>query len=269
MDDPRLEEYWNSIWGLLEQGESEAAAAAALRALNEYQDLPELRYLLAVSLLDIDEPEGAIPELEHATRQAPEWSLPHVALAWAFFRVGRFAEAQTAAERALKLDATLAECHQLLGLLAERRNDEAQSLQSFAEARRLDPERFPDPYEMGEDEFLDVAQQVVAELDPELREVLEQTAIFVQPFPETELLRGSDPPLDPQLLGLFMGQSLLEQSVQDSGGLPNTIYLFQRNLERSVSSREELEAEIRITVLHEIGHHLGWNEEELEARGLA
>jgi predicted Zn-dependent protease with MMP-like domain len=47
------------------------------------------------------------------------------------------------------------------------------------------------------------------------------------------------------------------------------MYLFQRNLERGASTRGELEEEIRITVLHEIGHHLGWGEEELEARGLA
>jgi predicted Zn-dependent protease with MMP-like domain len=47
------------------------------------------------------------------------------------------------------------------------------------------------------------------------------------------------------------------------------MYLFQKNLERAAASREELEEEIRITVLHEIGHHLGWDEEELEARGLA
>jgi predicted Zn-dependent protease with MMP-like domain len=47
------------------------------------------------------------------------------------------------------------------------------------------------------------------------------------------------------------------------------MFLFQRNLEREATSRQELEDEIRITVLHEIAHHFGWNEEELEARGFA
>ncbi|HMB70411.1 MAG TPA: metallopeptidase family protein, partial [bacterium] len=178
-------------------------------------------------------------------------------------------DAADALDQALDLDAELAEGQQLRGLLAERRNDEAAALAAFAEARRLEPERFPEPYEMDEDEFLDVAQQVVGELDDGLRELLEETAIFVQAVPTEELLRGSDPPMDPQLLGLFLGRSLLEHSVQDSGTLPNTIYLFQRNLERVAGNREDLEREIRITVLHEIGHHLGWDEEELEARGLA
>jgi predicted Zn-dependent protease with MMP-like domain len=122
---------------------------------------------------------------------------------------------------------------------------------------------------MNEDEFLAVAQHAVDELDPEIREVLEDTAFFVQPLPPEELLKDCVPPLDPQLLGLFVGHNLLERTVQDSGRLPNTMYLFQKNLERAVSSREELEEEIRITVLHEIGHHLGWDEEDLEKRGLA
>jgi len=269
VDEARLEETWNEIWGLLERGESEAAAAAALRALNEQAELPEYRYLLAVALMDLDEPDGAIPELERATVDAEDWPEAHLALAWSYFRVTRFDDAADALDQALDLDAELAEGQQLRGLLAERRNDEAAALAAFAEARRLEPERFPEPYEMDEDEFLDVAQQVVGELDDGLRELLEETAIFVQAVPTEELLRGSDPPMDPQLLGLFLGRSLLEHSVQDSGTLPNTIYLFQRNLERVAGNREDLEREIRITVLHEIGHHLGWDEEELEARGLA
>jgi predicted Zn-dependent protease with MMP-like domain len=93
--------------------------------------------------------------------------------------------------------------------------------------------------------------------------------MFIQPFPSEELLRDDDPPLDPQILGLFLGRNLLEQSVQDSGTLPNSIYLFQRNIERTATSREELEEEIRITVLHEIAHHFGWDEAELEERGFA
>jgi predicted Zn-dependent protease with MMP-like domain len=122
---------------------------------------------------------------------------------------------------------------------------------------------------MDEEEFLEVAREAVRELDEQNLEVLEETSFFVQNVPARDLLVESEPPLDPQLLGLFVGRSLLEQSVHDSGALPNAMYLFQRNLERGASTRGELEEEIRITVLHEIGHHLGWGEEELEARGLA
>jgi predicted Zn-dependent protease with MMP-like domain len=57
--------------------------------------------------------------------------------------------------------------------------------------------------------------------------------------------------------------------VQDSGAMPNTLYLFQNNLERLCTTRAELEEEIRVTALHEIGHHLGWDEDDLAERGLA
>lgn len=269
MNEERIEELWGEIWTLLEAGRSDEAAAAAFRALGEDGDAPEFRYLLGLSLLDLDEVEAALPELERTVDAAPEWGAAQSALAWAWFRLCRFEEAREHVARALELESELADAHHLTGLLAERDGDEGRSLVSFAEARRLDPERFPEPYSMGEDDFLRVAQSVIDELDPEIRRTLDGAPFFVQPFPAEELLTSEDPPLDPQLLGLFVGRSLMDQSVQDSGALPNTLYLFQKNLERSVASRRELEEEIRITVLHEIGHHLGWDEEDLAERGLA
>ncbi|MCA9753719.1 MAG: metallopeptidase family protein [Gemmatimonadetes bacterium] len=269
MDDSRVEQLWDEIWNLLEDGRTEAAVQRALEVLNEDDDVPELRYLLGVGLLDLGEPEAAITEFEAAVAAVPDWSDAQAALAWSNFRACRFEAIAEPLGAAFDADPDNADAHQLRALIAERENDEPLAIVEFAEARRLDPERYPEPYSMAEDEFLACAQAVVAELDEPIREVLEETSFFVQPFPSLELLRGAEPALDPQILGLFVGQSLLEQSVAESGALPNTMYLFQRNLERVASSREELEEEIRITVLHEIGHHLGWDEEELEERGLA
>ncbi len=265
----RIQFLWEEIWDLLESGRPDEAASAAMKGLGEVGEIAEMRFLLGVALLEMDEAPAATTELERAAEIDPSWAEAHEALAWARFRACDFEGAGDALAGALELDPELADSHQLRGLLAERAGDDTLVEEAFAEARRLDPERYPDPIEMNEDEFLAVAQHAVDELDPEIREVLEDTAFFVQPVPPDELLKDEDPPLDPQLLGLFVGHNLLEQTVHDSGRLPNTMYLFQKNLERAVSSREELEEEIRITVLHEIGHHLGWDEEELEKRGLA
>ena len=269
MDDARIDEIWDEIWAFLEEGRSEEAVARALRALNEEGDEPEIRYLLGVGLLDANEPEAAMPELEQAVSASPDWAEAHAALGWARFRSGEIEAATESADDALRLTSNLPDAHELRGLLAERAGDDDRARRELAIARRLDSDRYPKPIEMSEDEFLAVAQDAVAELDDDIKEILEETSFFVQPFPADELLRESDPPLDPQILGLFVGRSLLERSVAESGTMPNTMYLFQRNLERSAATREELEEEIRITVLHEIGHHLGWDEEELEARGLA
>jgi predicted Zn-dependent protease with MMP-like domain len=269
VDEARLEEIWNEVWTLLEDGSSDVAASTVLRVLNDEGDAPELRYLLGVSLMDLDEVDAAIPELESAANQNPDWPDARLALAWSYFRACRFDDAREAVDAALELDADLAEAHHLRGLLAERDGDGVAAERSFGKARRLDPERFPKPIRMDETQFLEIARDAVRELDTPIQEVLEETSFFVQDVPARELLVDSDPPLDPQLLGLFVGRSLLDRSVGESGVLPNTMYLFQKNLERAAASREELEEEIRITVLHEIGHHLGWDEEELEARGLA
>ena len=269
MDETRIDELWDEVWKLLEEGRSDDAVTRVLRALNDEGEEPELRYLLGVSLLDADEPVAAIGELEQAVAAGPEWAEARVALAWALFRSCRFEDASEAAAQAVGLDEKAADAHHLLGLIAEREGDDVGARREFGHARRLDPERYPKPVTMREDEFLAAAQAVVAELDPEIRTVLENSSLFVQPFPAEELLRESDPPLDPQILGLFVGESLLERSDGDSGAMPNAIYLFQRNVERAATNREELEEEIRITVLHEIGHHLGWDEDELEERGLA
>jgi predicted Zn-dependent protease with MMP-like domain len=269
LTEERLQNLWDEIWDLLESGRSGEAVKAARAALAEIGDEAEIRYLLGLALLDLDEVGAARRELAAVVAATPEWGEAAAALAWADFHACDFAAAARNVGRALALDDRIPEAHYLQGLVAERAGDEELAVSSFAEARRLDPERYPEPFEVDEDEFLRVAQDAVLELDEKVRGVLEETAIFVQPFPAEELLRDCDPPLDPQLLGLFVGRSLLEQSVQDSGSLPNTMYLFQRNIERAVTTREELEEEIRITALHEIAHHFGWDEDEIEARGLA
>jgi predicted Zn-dependent protease with MMP-like domain len=268
-DESKVEARWEEIWNLLQEERTEEAVALALQSLNDLGDQVEFRFLLGIALMDAGEVEAAVPELETAVEMDAEWADAHAALAWSLFRCCRFDDAARANDAALALDPDLADAHQLRGLLTERAGDADASVVAFAHARRLDPERFTEPYPMDEDEFLEVAREAVAELDEKVLTVLEETAFFVQDFPSDELLRGTDPPLDPQILGLFVGRSLLEQSVDETGTLPNAMFLFQRNLEREATSRQELEDEIRITVLHEIAHHFGWNEEELEARGFA
>ncbi len=252
---------------MLERGEAEPAAAFALKVINGEGEEPEYRFLLGMSLMELGEVVAAIPEFERAAEISEDWPDPYAGLAWAQFRACRFEDAKEPLEKVIAFDPGLSDAHQLRGLIAEREGDADTAIVAFAEARRLDPEAYPEPFEMDEDEFLECARKAVEELDEQTKQLLEDTGLFIQPFPAVELLEGGDPPLDPQLLGLFTGASLLEQSVQDSGHMPNTMYLFQRNLERMALDREELEKQIRITVLHEIAHHFGWSDEELEAKG--
>jgi predicted Zn-dependent protease with MMP-like domain len=98
---------------------------------------------------------------------------------------------------------------------------------------------------------------------------LENTTISVEPLPGEEDLTSSDPPLSPCILGVFRGTPIGERSVTSSADhFPAAIVLYQRNLERFARTREELLEQIGITLLHEVGHLVGLDEEDLWERGL-
>ena len=67
-------------------------------------------------------------------------------------------------------------------------------------------------------------------------------------------------------LGAF-GVPLTQRGVDDLYRLPERIVIFQRDLERASPSREEIAQEVRTTVLHEIAHHFGMDEDQLEDLG--
>lgn len=102
---------------------------------------------------------------------------------------------------------------------------------------------------------------------PEFKPHLENVLIEVVPRPTPALQRAEDVPDD--ILGLYVG-SPLEDKALDSGFdqiLPDRILIFRDNLREMCGSREELIEEIRITVLHEIGHHFGLDEDQLDELG--
>ena len=72
----------------------------------------------------------------------------------------------------------------------------------------------------------------------------------------------------PDMLGLFVGASELDRATYDSNSLPPRIFLFQRNIERASRDARELVSETRITLFHEIGHMLGFDEAGVAALGL-
>jgi predicted Zn-dependent protease with MMP-like domain len=87
----------------------------------------------------------------------------------------------------------------------------------------------------------------------------------VEDWPDAETLQdlGIDDPLD--LLGLYQGNPLTERSLEWGGGLPDRIVLYQRPIEHWARADGAAVAEvIRETLVHEIGHHLGLDEEDLQ-----
>jgi predicted Zn-dependent protease with MMP-like domain len=69
------------------------------------------------------------------------------------------------------------------------------------------------------------------------------------------------------LLGLYVGRPRTQRNIEESGRMPDVIYIFQGPIEEVSRTESQLMQQVRKTVLHEIGHHFGMNELELAKLG--
>lgn len=111
--------------------------------------------------------------------------------------------------------------------------------------------------------------RVVDDLPDDVQRLLVDVAIVVEDEPTSEHL--SDAGLDPddELFGLYQGIPQTERGSSYSLVTPDRIIIFAGPLERTFGSRREFDEQIRITVLHELGHHLGFDEGGLDMLGLS
>lgn len=114
-----------------------------------------------------------------------------------------------------------------------------------------------------------IAEEVVAaalrRLPAEVREVAGAVPVCYEPAPNDAILEEG---WEPDILGLFVGHAHNED-ISSSDPLPPQILLFLENLWDYAEGDEQLyRDEVRLTYLHELGHYLGWDEEEVARRGL-
>jgi len=115
--------------------------------------------------------------------------------------------------------------------------------------------------------FEKVLRQAIDDLPGMFREALRNVAIVVEERPPDWLLEELDIPAGETLYGFYHGIPLPERSVLDSGNLPDKISVYRGPLEEDFRDRGELVRQIRMTLLHEIGHYFGMDEEDLDRLG--
>ncbi len=109
-------------------------------------------------------------------------------------------------------------------------------------------------------------EQALDEIPDEFRPHLENVVIEVQARPTPAFMREHDVPDD--ILGIYVGIPLEDKGAELAPSpLPDRIIIFRDNLCEMCASLDELIDEIRVTVLHEIGHHFGMDEDQLEDLG--
>ena len=110
-----------------------------------------------------------------------------------------------------------------------------------------------------------VVARTLRKLPAEIRVLTEELPVSYQDWPDKEILEDE---FEPDILGLFVGEHHgIEAGVGNS--VPPQIFLFLENIcDETDGDATRFDEEVRITYLHELGHYLGWDEDEVEARGL-
>ena len=110
--------------------------------------------------------------------------------------------------------------------------------------------------------------QVIEKLPRQFREQLDNVEIIVDHRPSEDLLRteGLDPRHD-TLYGLYQGVPLSERSTLDPPLMPDKITIFAAPLLQDFPNPNQLREELRLTVLHEIAHYFGMDDDEIEDLG--
>jgi predicted Zn-dependent protease with MMP-like domain len=113
-------------------------------------------------------------------------------------------------------------------------------------------------------DFESAVDDAIDSIPEDLARAMNNVAIFI--VEEYEPGPGDEP--DPDLLGLYEGVPLTERdSWWAAGSLPDRISIFRQPLMRMCSSREELIEQILITVIHEVAHHFGIDDDRLHELG--
>ena len=113
---------------------------------------------------------------------------------------------------------------------------------------------------MSAEEFERLVEQALDELPLEIARLVDNLVVLV---------REQAPADDPDLLGLYDGVALTERDSSYDLQLPAQILVFRDNLLDMCTTTEEVAHEVRITVVHEVAHHFGIDDDRLHELGYA
>jgi predicted Zn-dependent protease with MMP-like domain/uncharacterized protein HemY len=253
---------------LFELGDAEAALETldgALEFIDEEADLIEAILVRVEALIATDDREGARAALNELSTSA----IDDADLALQLGSLALDAEDLVTAARWIEIaqrDASLeADALHLLGRVHEAGKKRSAMIEAWQRVLVLDakskaPEGTPT---ISDDELETLVQAVLEELPADVRDKLANVPILVDALPGKDLVADG---LDPRMLGVFQGTPMPEGG--DGAPSVTNIVLYKQNLERSSANKDQLAAEVRITVLHETAHYFGLDEDDLEKLGL-
>ncbi len=127
---------------------------------------------------------------------------------------------------------------------------------------------------MQREHFMDLVADALDSLPKEFRRRMKNVAVLVEDVPaeqrERERSAAPRPRSQPRtlILGHFIGRPATVKSVFDVAAGPDHVILYQKNIEAVCRTDDEIREQVRLTVMHEVGHYFGMSEEQLRDAGL-
>lgn len=116
-------------------------------------------------------------------------------------------------------------------------------------------------------------EEVLAEMPPLVHELIQRVPLHVEDYPSAEVMARTGVRWRDELCGLYTGIPINQRSVEHSGTLPDVVTIYREGILAAAMDRhgrirkDRLRRQIRITLLHELGHHHGLTERELRELG--
>jgi len=112
----------------------------------------------------------------------------------------------------------------------------------------------------------DMARAALASLPEPLKSMTKGVVLQVTDFPDDDVLEEMELESPFDIMGLYQGISLLEKQVEASGALPDMVFLYRRPiLDYWCETGEDLGHVVRHVLIHEIGHHFGFSDDDMES----
>lgn len=215
-----------------------------------------------------DDPAEALELLDEAS---PEW-LDHPEVHYfrgdLLWTLGGPEAAAPHFRRAIERDPRFADAHHALAQVHEAMDERQAMIRHYLEVLRLDAH---DDIGAGigtrEDQRLiaAVAESVLEGLPDEFKRRLGNVPVVLEARPARYLVEDG---FDPRALGLFEGPDHFQQRGLEAAAAPSRIVLYYANLLATFADEDELREQIEVTILHEIGHYFGLDEDDMQRLGL-
>jgi Flp pilus assembly protein TadD len=225
----------------------------------------DLAVLEAQALNDLGRSDEALDRVDAALRIAPGRGDALHEKGVALFDLSRFSDAKAAFSKALTIQPDDAYTHQMLGLTLEQLGEIPTADGELKRAVELAPSELSPPVLISIADFQKEVDGVISALPADRRSHVKTIKVEVTDLPDPADLKAVAPPFPPTILGLYRGPV---GRAPIPGDEPPSIVLYRKNLARAVKTRSELSEQIRDTLLHEIGHLEGLDEDDLRRRGM-